>query len=153
MDVNTKRRCGHPGCTTRPSYGMEGSKTARFCARHAKGGMVNPRSGRVFASTSSVAGDTTGQGDSPEGRGGDEGRKRKDGRYRLSAEPEATLARKRARRASSLSAVKAEGDVSMSMPGAAGAVRCVETMSAVGRMSCLLGPFTRKKQTHAQATR
>eukprot|EP00752_Nemacystus_decipiens_P016879 g15111.t1 len=36
------RMCGHPGCTTRPSFGVEGgSKKAEFCAQHAKAGMLD----------------------------------------------------------------------------------------------------------------
>ncbi|CAN0288654.1 unnamed protein product, partial [Ectocarpus sp. 13 AM-2016] len=40
VDVRSKR-CRHPGCTTRPSYGEHGSKEPEFCAQHALQGMVN----------------------------------------------------------------------------------------------------------------
>lgn len=46
MDPNLvgPSRCGHLGCSKRPTYGIEdsaGSKRAQFCAPHAKPGMVN----------------------------------------------------------------------------------------------------------------
>lgn len=34
-------RCGHPRCTTRASFGADGSKKAEFCSRHARDGMVD----------------------------------------------------------------------------------------------------------------
>ena len=40
MNVISKR-CGHPGCTKQPLYGVEVSKKAEFCAGHKKEGMVN----------------------------------------------------------------------------------------------------------------
>ena len=40
IDVRNKR-CGHPGCTTIPSYGVGGRKKREFCFKHPKGGMVN----------------------------------------------------------------------------------------------------------------
>ncbi|CAN0032688.1 unnamed protein product [Ectocarpus fasciculatus] len=42
--INVRRkRCGHPGCTKRPSYGNPGSKKAEFCTQHAQHDMVNVR--------------------------------------------------------------------------------------------------------------
>lgn len=38
MDVVAKR-CGHPNCTKRPTYGVEGSKRAELCVGHAEEGM------------------------------------------------------------------------------------------------------------------
>ena len=35
------KRCAYPGCPKPPTYGMEGSKRAEFCAGHKKEGMVN----------------------------------------------------------------------------------------------------------------
>ncbi len=40
VDVRSKR-CSHPNCSKRPSYGMAGSKKADMCAEHALDGMVN----------------------------------------------------------------------------------------------------------------
>lgn len=34
------KRCTHQDCNKKPSYGVEGSKTADVCAPHAKDGMV-----------------------------------------------------------------------------------------------------------------
>ncbi|CAM9333960.1 unnamed protein product [Scytosiphon promiscuus] len=46
VDVRSKR-CGHRGCTTRPSYATDdGSRTPVFCRRHAEQGMVDVRSKR-----------------------------------------------------------------------------------------------------------
>ena len=60
VDLRTKR-CGHPGCTMCATFGVQGSKKAEFCGRHAKTGMV---SRKVFP----VRGDG--------GSGGSDGRKR-----------------------------------------------------------------------------
>ncbi|CAN0552842.1 unnamed protein product, partial [Ectocarpus sp. 8 AP-2014] len=35
------RRCSHPGCMTRPSFGTAGSTKREFCAQHAKQGMID----------------------------------------------------------------------------------------------------------------
>ncbi|CAN0050288.1 unnamed protein product [Sphacelaria rigidula] len=35
------KRCGHEGCSKRPSYGAVGSRHREFCAQHAGAGMVN----------------------------------------------------------------------------------------------------------------
>ena len=35
------RRCSHDSCTKRPSFNVEGSKTAVYCKQHAEDGMVN----------------------------------------------------------------------------------------------------------------
>ncbi|CAM9673890.1 unnamed protein product [Sphacelaria rigidula] len=35
------KMCGDEGCSTRPSYGVAGSRKAKFCSKHAKAGMVN----------------------------------------------------------------------------------------------------------------
>ncbi|CBN77521.1 EsV-1-7 [Ectocarpus siliculosus] len=40
VDV-VNRRCRHPGCTKRPSFGQDGSKKQEFCAQHAHQGMVD----------------------------------------------------------------------------------------------------------------
>lgn len=47
VDVYNKR-CGYPGCTKGPSYGVAGSKKREFCAQHATDGMVNVCSRRVL---------------------------------------------------------------------------------------------------------
>lgn len=47
MDVYNKR-CGYPGCTKGPSYGVAGTKKREFCAQHATEGMVNVCSRRVL---------------------------------------------------------------------------------------------------------
>lgn len=39
-------RCSHGGCTTGPSYGLAGTKKAKYCSKHAKEGMVNVRDKR-----------------------------------------------------------------------------------------------------------
>ena len=39
MDVRS-RRCSHDSCTKRPSFNVEGSKTAVYCRQHAMDGMV-----------------------------------------------------------------------------------------------------------------
>ena len=44
--VNVSKRCGHPSCNKRPSYGMGGSKTAEVCSKHKKEGMVDIRKKR-----------------------------------------------------------------------------------------------------------
>lgn len=46
VDVYNKR-CGFPGCTKGPSYGVAGSKKREFCAQHATEGMVNVCSRQV----------------------------------------------------------------------------------------------------------
>ena len=45
---DTRRRawCAHPSCSKYPTYGVEASKTKKFCAGHAKEGMVNTMSKR-----------------------------------------------------------------------------------------------------------
>lgn len=43
LDIGSKR-CGHKGCTTQPSYGVEGGRRAEFCPRQAKDGIINTRS-------------------------------------------------------------------------------------------------------------
>ncbi|CAM9114436.1 unnamed protein product, partial [Pylaiella littoralis] len=40
VDVFSKQ-CTQRGCTTRPNYGVMGTKTAEFCSGHAKDGMVD----------------------------------------------------------------------------------------------------------------
>ncbi|CAM9901225.1 unnamed protein product [Sphacelaria rigidula] len=40
VDVG-KRTCGDEGCSTRPSYGVAGSKRAESCSQHARAGMVD----------------------------------------------------------------------------------------------------------------
>lgn len=91
------KRCGLPGCNKNPSYGVQGSKAAASCAGHAKEGMLNPRSGRIFVgkSSSSGADDTQRAGGSPVGRTG-EGRKRKD-RSPLLVQAEVSSVRKHAK--------------------------------------------------------
>lgn len=39
-----KKGCAVPGCAKKPSYGVNGTKTAQFCGQHRKEGMVNVRS-------------------------------------------------------------------------------------------------------------
>lgn len=39
-------RCSHGDCITGPSYGVEGTKKAEYCSKHAKEGMVNVRDRR-----------------------------------------------------------------------------------------------------------
>ena len=40
--LSTRRcMCLHPGCTKQPSFGVAGTKKRKFCAGHAKEGMVN----------------------------------------------------------------------------------------------------------------
>ncbi|CAN0008436.1 unnamed protein product, partial [Pylaiella littoralis] len=34
--VRNKRRCSHPGCSRRPTYGAAGSRKREFCSQHAK---------------------------------------------------------------------------------------------------------------------
>lgn len=46
MVVCIKRMCFHPGCTSRHSHEVAGTKRAELCARHAKDGMVDVRSKR-----------------------------------------------------------------------------------------------------------
>lgn len=76
MDVmNTS--CGHPDCSTRPSFGVEGSNTRKFCAKHMQEGMGNPSSGRVFGGEASSASDGGSTANRAVGRAG-KGRKRKD---------------------------------------------------------------------------
>ena len=41
MVIVYSKMCGHPDCPKHPAYGVEGSKTAEFCAGHRKEGMVN----------------------------------------------------------------------------------------------------------------
>ncbi|CAM9625022.1 unnamed protein product [Sphacelaria rigidula] len=36
-----RKKCGHEGCSTKPLYGVAGSKKAKFCSKHARSGMVN----------------------------------------------------------------------------------------------------------------
>lgn len=38
------RKCSLEGCSTGPSYGLVGTKTPKFCARHAEEGMLSVRS-------------------------------------------------------------------------------------------------------------
>lgn len=40
VDVKSKM-CMHPGCTTRASFGVRGTRNLEFCARHAAEGMVD----------------------------------------------------------------------------------------------------------------
>lgn len=41
-----RKKCGHPGCTKIPSFGIVGSKKAEFYSKHAKPGMCNVKSKR-----------------------------------------------------------------------------------------------------------
>lgn len=41
VNVASKKRCAYLVCAKWPSFGVERSKTAVFCAPHAKQGMVN----------------------------------------------------------------------------------------------------------------
>lgn len=34
------RKCAHASCTKKPSYGVDGSRTAEFCFEHKKDGLV-----------------------------------------------------------------------------------------------------------------
>ena len=41
MVVVVSRRCAHDFCATRPTYNVQGSKTAAYCKPHAVDGMVD----------------------------------------------------------------------------------------------------------------
>lgn len=41
MSDKFSRRCGYPSCTKYPLYGVEGTKKAEYCARHARDGLVS----------------------------------------------------------------------------------------------------------------
>ena len=46
MHVVKSKRCDDPSCNKQPSFGVEGTRTALFCAGHKKEGMVNVVSSR-----------------------------------------------------------------------------------------------------------
>ena len=142
MDANSKKRCGHPSCDKKPSYGVEGSKAREFCAEHKKEGMVDLKSKRCghpdcnkhpsygvegskmkeFCAEHKKEGmvhlaSTVG--------GVGEGKKRKD-RARPAAEGKSSYASKRTKRTNTPAIVKVEDDAETSiLPGAAEAVRYV----------------------------
>jgi len=62
VDVTSRKRCAHHGCSTIANYGVKGGGTRKFCARHAEEGMVH-----ISATRSQPSGDREG---SEEGGGG-----------------------------------------------------------------------------------
>lgn len=58
------KRCGHPGCTTRPSNGVRG-ETPEFCLQHAEQGIVVSRTGRPANSEGGRSGSGEVHADAP----------------------------------------------------------------------------------------